>query len=81
MNTFVYPIEVNGQEILIVHDDKCVTWLNVTDPAVKVDLIQYIDSHPESGITDLIAYCVETSVDCGLIFDASDVNSFTGFLS
>ena len=81
MNSIVYPIKIRGQEILIVHDDKLVTWLNVTDPVVKVALIQYIDSHPESGITDLIAYCVETSVDCGLIFDSSDVDSFSSFLS
>ena len=46
MNAYVYPIKVNGQEILIAHDDKLVTWLNATDLVVRAGLYWFIEKHP-----------------------------------
>jgi hypothetical protein len=54
MNAYVYPIKVNGQEILIAHDDKLVTWLNATDLVVRAGLYWFIEKHPEAGIVDLL---------------------------
>ena len=68
MHTYVYP-QVTGLEILIVYDEKHVTYLNVTDPDVKTGLYRYIDSHPEAGIVDLIHFCIEHDFSCGLVFD------------
>ena len=50
----VYPIEINGQEILIVYDDKLVTWFNATDLIVRAGLYWFIEKHStlyrDSGI-------------------------------
>ena len=71
MNAYVYPIKVNGQEILIVHDDKLVTWLNSTDLVVRAALYWFIEKHPEAGIMNLINFCVEQEFECGLVFDGN----------
>ena len=71
MNAYVYPIKVNGQEILIVHDDKLVTWLNSTDLVVRAGLYWFIEKHPEAGIMDLLSFCMEQEFECGLIFDGN----------
>ena len=78
MNAYVYPIKVNGQEILIVHDDKLVTWLNATDLAVRAGLYWFIEKHTEAGIMDLLYFCMEQEFECGLIFDGSDATFHTG---
>ena len=77
MNAYVYPIKINGQEILIVHDDKLVTWLNATDLVVRAGLYWFIEKHPEAGIIDLLNFCVEQEFECGLIFDGGDATLFT----
>ena len=71
MNAYVYSIRVSGQEILIVFDDKLVTWLNVTDLVVRTGLYWYINKHPEAGIIDLLGFCVEQDFECGLVFDGN----------
>lgn len=71
MNAYVYPIRVSGQEILIVHDDKLVTWLNSTDLVVRAGLYWFIEKHPEAGIMDLINFCVEQEFKCGVVFNGS----------
>lgn len=81
MNEYVYPIRVNGQEILIIHDDQLVTWLNATDLAVRAGLYWYIDRHPEAGIIDLLNFCIESDFECGLVFGRDDEALFTGPLS
>ena len=65
MNAYVYPIKVNGQEILIAHDDKLVTWLNATDLVVRAGLYWFIEKHPEAGIMDLLNFCMEQEFECG----------------
>ena len=59
MNSYVYPIIVKGQEILIVYDDRCVTWLNATDLVVRVGLYWFIEKNPEAEILDLLHFCAE----------------------
>ena len=81
MDVYVYPITVGGQELLIVHDDKFVTWLNATDLTVRAGLYYYIDKHPEAGVIDLLNFCIENQFDCGILFDGSDTALFTGQLS
>ena len=81
MNAYVYPIKVNGQEILIVHDDKLMTWLNATDLVVRAGLYWFIEKHPEAGIMDLLNFCMEQEFECGLIFDGGDATLLTGYLS
>ena len=71
MNAYVYPIKVNGQEILIVHDDRVVTWLNATNLVVRAGLYWFIEKHPEAGIMDLINFCMEQEFECGLVFDGN----------
>ena len=78
MNAYVYPIKVNEQEILIVHDDKLVTWLNATDLAVRAGLYWFIEKHPEAGIIDLLNFRIEQEFECGLIFDGSEVALLPG---
>ena len=78
MSAYVYPIKINGQEILIVHDDKLVTWLNATDLVVRAGLYWFIEKHPEAGIIDLLNFCVEQEFECGLVFDGSDAALHTG---
>ena len=70
MNAYAYPIKVNGQEILIVYDDKLMTWLNSTDPVVRAGLYWFIAKHPDAGIMDLLNFCISQEFECGLVFDA-----------
>lgn len=72
MYMYVYPITVGGREILIVHDDKYITWLDTTDLVVRAGLYYYIDKHQEAGVMDLLQFCIENDFDCGLVFDGSD---------
>lgn len=78
MDACVYPIKIHGQEILIVYDDKCVTWLNATDLTVKAGLYWYIEKHPEAEIMDILDFCVENDFECGLVFDGNDVTLLEG---
>lgn len=70
MIEYVYPIRENGREILIAHDDKLITCLNATDPVVGFSIPQYIDSHPEGTVMDLLNYCIKNGFECGLLFDS-----------
>ena len=79
MDAYVYPIKVNEQEILIVYDDKLVTWLNATDLVVRAGLLWFIEMHPEAGIIELLNFCVEQGFNCGLIYDGNE--TFMGLLS
>ena len=71
MNAYVYPIKANGQEILIVFDDRLVTWLNATNLVVRAGLYWFIEKHPEAGVMSLLNFCVEQEFECGLIFDGT----------
>lgn len=81
MDAYVYPIKIHGQEILIVYDDKCVTWLNATDLAVRAGLYWYIEKHPEAGIMELLDFCVKNDFHCGLVFDGNDATLLAGQFS
>ena len=74
----ICELTINEQEILIVHDDKLVTWLNATDLAVRAGLYWFIEKHPEAGIIDLLNFRIEQEFECGLIFDGSEVALLPG---
>ena len=69
---YVYPIKIYVQKILIVHDDKLVTWLNATDLVVRDGLYWFIEKHPEAGGMALLNFCVEQEFECGLVFGGDD---------
>lgn len=81
MNTYVYPIQVNGQEILIVFDDRLVAWLNATELVVRAGLYWFLEKHPEAGGMDLLKFCMEQDFECGLVFDGGDTALDTDQLS
>lgn len=82
MDAFVSPIRVGEREILIVYDNRYVTWLDATDLAVRAGLLWYIEKHPESGVIDLLNYCLTQDLACGLVFDGGDEGALlTGPLS
>ena len=81
MNAYVYPIRVGGREILIVFDDQYITWLDSTDPVVRVDLLWYIEEHPEAGVMDLLHFCISQDLACGLVFGEGDETLLAGPLS
>ena len=52
MNAYVYPIKVNGQEILIAHDDKLVTDGAMDEVLKDADVIHHCMNDLSKAVKD-----------------------------
>ena len=81
MRAYISPQKNNRKSILVVYDARMVTWLNITDPAVKTTIYKFLECHNDASVVDLISFCVEQSIECGITLDNNTEESILSMYS